>query len=226
MSEHITKNILLVGNTGSGKSTSLRNLPLEKTVYINTEGKFLPFKGSSKLHSNIKLVDPDEMIQGMDWIEEQDDVKCVVIDSFSMLMDMWYMKHIANADPRKTQQLWGEYKNFGMEVILKMKASKKFYIMTGLMAESTDKFGVVDSQFCKVQGSLAKAVEAHFTVVAFTDVVEEKGKLPEYKIILGKTAGRPLVTAKAPFDFLDGKKELDDNDIMVLVKEVLEYVVS
>lgn len=107
MSEHITKNILLIGNTGSGKSTSLRNLPLEKTIYINTEAKFLPFKGSSRLKQSIKLVDPDEMLAGMDWIEEQDDVEYVVIDSFSMLMDMWYMKHIANADPRKTQQLWG-----------------------------------------------------------------------------------------------------------------------
>lgn len=226
MSEHITKNILLIGNTGSGKSTSLRNLPLEKTIYINTEAKFLPFKGSSRLKQSIKLVDPDEMLAGMDWIEEQDDVEYVVIDSFSMLMDMWYMKHIANADPRKTQQLWGEYKNFGASVIQKMKTSKKFYIMTGLMAETTDKFGVTDSQFCKVQGSLAKAVEAHFTVVAFTDVKEEKGKDPEYRLILGKTKERPLVTAKAPFDFLDGKKELDSNDIMPLVNEVLEYVVS
>lgn len=226
MSEHITRNILLCGMTGSGKSTSLRNLPLEKTIYINTEAKFLPFKGTSRLKQSIKLIDPDEMLGGMDWIEEQDDVEYVVIDSFSMLMDMWYMKHLAHADARKTQQLWGEYKNFGMEVIMKMKASKKFYIMTGLMAESFDKFGVADSQYCKVQGSLAKAVESHFTVVAFTDVLEEKGKEPVYRLILGKTKERPIVTAKAPFQFLDNKKVLDDNDIMVIVKEVEEFVVS
>ena len=107
MSEHITRNILLCGMTGSGKSTSLRNLPLEKTIYINTEAKFLPFKGTSRLKQSIKLIDPDEMLGGMDWIEEQDDVEYVVIDSFSMLMDMWYMKHLAHADARKTQQLWG-----------------------------------------------------------------------------------------------------------------------
>lgn len=222
----ITKNILLVGTTGSGKTTSLRNLPLEKTIYINTEAKFLPFRGAKRLKEMVKLIDPDEILEGMDWIEQQEDVDYVVIDSFSMLMDMWYMKHIANADPRKTQQLWGDYKTFGMQVIQKMKTSKKFYIMTGLVAESVDKFGLVDCQYCKVQGSLAKAVESHFTVVAFTDVLEEKGKEPVYGLILSKTKTRPTVTAKAPFDFLNGVKELQDNDIMVLVKEVEEFVVS
>jgi hypothetical protein len=226
MSEHLVRNILICGNTGSGKSTSLRNLPLEKTIYINTEMKALPFKGSSRLKQSIKLSDPDEMIGGMDWIEEQDDVDYVVIDSISMLMDMWYMKHLATAPANKTMQMWGEYKNFGMEVIMKMKASKKFYIMTALMAESTDKFGIVDCQYAKVQGSLAKNIEAHFTVVAFTDTTEEKGKEPTYGLILKKTASRPLITGKSPFDFMDGKKVFDDNDLMVLVKEVEDYVVS
>ena len=41
--------MLLFGASGSGKSTSLRNLPLEKVSFINCEGKTLPFS-SKKLH--------------------------------------------------------------------------------------------------------------------------------------------------------------------------------
>lgn len=101
------KNVLLIGDSGTGKSTSMRNLPLDKTIWLNTEKKSLPFKGQSKLHTNVILKDPDEMIEGMNWIEEQDNVEYVVLDSFTMLMDMFYMKHIANAPANKTQKAWG-----------------------------------------------------------------------------------------------------------------------
>lgn len=38
----------IVGNTGSGKSTSLRNLDPNTTFIINVAGKALPFKGYKK----------------------------------------------------------------------------------------------------------------------------------------------------------------------------------
>ena len=36
---------LLIGESGSGKSSSARNLPPEETVILNTERKSMPFKG-------------------------------------------------------------------------------------------------------------------------------------------------------------------------------------
>jgi len=121
------RNLLLVGETGSGKSTSMRKLPLEKTIWLNTEKKSLPFKGQKKLLENVIVKDPDEMIDGMAWIEEQENCEYVVLDSLSMLMDMWYMKHIATAPANKTQQAWGNYKTFGMNILELMKQSKKCY---------------------------------------------------------------------------------------------------
>jgi hypothetical protein len=221
------KNLLLVGNSGTGKSSSFRNLPLEKTIWINTEKKSLPFKGQKKLLQNIILKDVDEMIQGMAWIEEQEKCEYVVIDSFSMLMDMFYMKHIATADARKTQQAWGEYKTFGMNVLELMKQSSKFYIVTGLNQTLNDRFGSPENEVCKVQGSLAGAIESHFTVVAHTNIKQDATtKELEYGFVLGKTNDRPLVSAKAPMDFLDGKKEISDNDITILTNEILEYLES
>ncbi len=41
-------NILIIGDSGTGKSTSIRTLPPEKTFIVNVIGKSLPFRGSSK----------------------------------------------------------------------------------------------------------------------------------------------------------------------------------
>ena len=36
--------ILIIGDSGSGKSTAIRNLPPEETFWINVDRKDLPFK--------------------------------------------------------------------------------------------------------------------------------------------------------------------------------------
>ena len=49
-------NIIIVGKSGSGKSTSLRNLDAAKTAVLNTERKQLPFKGANKF-KNVPIPD-------------------------------------------------------------------------------------------------------------------------------------------------------------------------
>ena len=46
--------IAIVGESGTGKSTSLRNLNPEETFLISTTGKQLPFKGYRKKYKEIK----------------------------------------------------------------------------------------------------------------------------------------------------------------------------
>lgn len=49
----MSKSILLLGESGSGKSTSLRNLPPENTFIINVIGKPLPFKGAKSKYTKL-----------------------------------------------------------------------------------------------------------------------------------------------------------------------------
>ena len=46
--------IAIVGESGTGKSTCLRNLNPEETFLISTTGKPLPFKGYKKKYKEIK----------------------------------------------------------------------------------------------------------------------------------------------------------------------------
>lgn len=47
--------ICIVGESGTGKSTSLRNLNPEETFIISTTGKPLPFKGWRKKYTPFKI---------------------------------------------------------------------------------------------------------------------------------------------------------------------------
>ncbi len=49
----MSKSILLLGESGSGKSTSIRNLPPEHTFIINVIAKPLPFKGAKNKYSKL-----------------------------------------------------------------------------------------------------------------------------------------------------------------------------
>ena len=44
--------IAIVGQSGTGKSTSIEKLNPESTAIINVSGKKLPFKGASKLYNS------------------------------------------------------------------------------------------------------------------------------------------------------------------------------
>jgi hypothetical protein len=50
----MSRSALIIGESGTGKSTSIRNLNPAETFIINVQGKDLPFKGYSK---NYKAVD-------------------------------------------------------------------------------------------------------------------------------------------------------------------------
>lgn len=52
----MSNSILILGESGTGKSTSLRNLPHNETMLINVLGKPLPFRGSK---SKYKPLSPD-----------------------------------------------------------------------------------------------------------------------------------------------------------------------
>ena len=45
--------ILILGQSGAGKSTSIRNLPPEQTLIINVIGKPLPFRGAKSMYTKL-----------------------------------------------------------------------------------------------------------------------------------------------------------------------------
>lgn len=52
----MSKAILIIGESGSGKTTSLRNLPPDETCYIDADGKGLSWKGWRNQYNKKKRI--------------------------------------------------------------------------------------------------------------------------------------------------------------------------
>lgn len=90
--------VIILGKSGTGKSTSIKTLDPKETVVLNVLGKKLPFKGSSTIYNvnnkNLIRVDTYEqvlsMLQGID--KSAMHVKNIVLDDAIYIMRKEYFK--------------------------------------------------------------------------------------------------------------------------------------
>ena len=76
--------VTIAGRSGTGKSTSIRNLNPETTAIISTDGKPMPFKGAGKFKiAEVGGEDPKEMFTLLDSLRDNKTIENVVIDAFS-----------------------------------------------------------------------------------------------------------------------------------------------
>jgi hypothetical protein len=212
--------ILIVGQTGTGKSTALRNLPREKTAILNAECQPLPFKNSKfALRGEIRTT--AQMISAMNRVEKDDKIEIAVIDSINMYLEGPVSKEIVETAIDGFEG-WKNYKKHALLIIEKMKASKKKYIVicSEERTEDITKMGIYSA---KVQGSLkGGGIESHFVCVFRSmkmDDIEAKNGV-SYKFATNQIPGE-RITAKTPMEMFDDL--YIDNDIMEVSKIVEDY---
>lgn len=89
---------LIMGKSGSGKSTSIKTLNPKETIIFNVLKKKLPFKGSNKLYNveNKNLFNLDDYSQIVSYLQSIDKgatyVKNIVIDDSTYIMRKEYFK--------------------------------------------------------------------------------------------------------------------------------------
>lgn len=82
--------ILIIGKSGSGKSTSIRTLPPEKVALINVLGKPLPFRGK---YDQIRTDDYGKIIGAIKMAKRA----IIIIDDCGYLMTNQFMRGHASA---------------------------------------------------------------------------------------------------------------------------------
>ena len=88
----MAKVICVMGESGSGKTTSCRNLPPDETYYIDCDGKGLSWKGwrdqfNSQKKNYKRTDDPDIVKKLLDGINEKcPQVRYVVVDTINGIM--------------------------------------------------------------------------------------------------------------------------------------------
>jgi len=85
--------ICVMGESGSGKTTSLRNLPPEKTLVLDCDGKGLSWSGWRKQYNAgnknyMRVYKPDTVMSIMERVQDKDlsSVKYLAIDTLNGIM--------------------------------------------------------------------------------------------------------------------------------------------
>jgi hypothetical protein len=208
-------NIFICGPSGTGKSTSMRNLPPERTVILNTEQKALPFRKGVEFKLNVPINSLQLFKTALTKAIENPNVDIIVIESFTSLIETIYMKAKTLYDGF---DVWDYYKNEIKKIMEMSKNTDKYIIFIGIDQFVEGDSGV-EERFIAVDGSWKKKVEKEFVIVVYSEAKEINDK-QEYRFITNKQPGYNKISAKSPMEMLP---PIMDNDINSILNEVDKY---
>lgn len=216
------KIFLLIGDSGSGKTSSMRNMPLEKTALLNTEQKtMLPFKGANRLYKHGSISNVDTFLPALDKLIEDEKVEYIVLDSLSFLLNMFEMQKVRTST--NTMKAWGDYGDFYKQIIHKIKSSKKNFVIMVHPKDVYDEKTMIMKTTAFSKGSNSGFIEADFNVVVYTDVSIGEDELPRYRFLVKKTKETIGKSVKSPFDMFK-TPYTESNDIMEVFAAIDEYI--
>jgi hypothetical protein len=242
--QNMTQNIndqlvLIVGESGTGKSLSLRNLPNhEKVMYLNCEsGKRLPFKNRFKSYT---ITDPEQVIEAFDFAHNNPDIETIVVDTLTFLMDMYESQYVLGSS--NTMQGWSNYAQFFKRLMQDKVASsdKSVIILAHTKAEQDEK--TLDWKVnVPIKGSLrGNGVEAYFSTVVSTKKVSlkeletynsnllnvtETDKMLGFKHVFQTQLTKNTIgeRIRSPIGLFDHSQTYMDNDAGLLLQHLQEY---
>ena len=194
--------ILLIGTSGSGKSTSLRNFKREEVAVVNVLGKPLPFKSDIKAP---KCDDYKTIIQAI----KQTKKKTIVIDDAGYLITNEFMQNASIKGYDKYNTMANNFFDFINE-IKKIDGGKTIYIV---MHEDTGEDGEIKPK------TIGKLLDEKVNLQGmFTVCIRSAYDNGNYIFRL-KTNGQDCV--KTPFGMFEN--ETMENDLKAFDKIVREY---
>jgi hypothetical protein len=204
----MAEKILIMGESGTGKSTSIRNCDPAITAIINPVGKPLPFKGSKKFEALNSVTDADKIC---DYMKAQANAgkKIIIVDDFQYILAIPYMDRIK-------ENGWDKWNDFG----------ENYFKIIDICKELPDDVCVYYLSHCetlengvttiKLIGKLLRekiTVEGLFTIVLKTGVSE--GNYYFFTQNSGKD------TVKSPLGMFDTFSI--DNDLAYVDSKIRNY---
>ena len=191
--------VLIMGESGSGKSASLRNLRnQEQVLYMNCEsGKRLPFKNSFVQEV---ITDPYQVHDLMDQVVENPDaVAAAVVDTVTFMMNMHESVHVLTSN--NTQKAWGDYYQFWQELMQQKvsKAKTPVLMLAHTNTELNEEAGEYRTAI-PVKGALKRVgVESFFSTAVATKKMKLKDLVPYHNDLLNITEDDEIVGFKHVF---------------------------
>jgi len=195
--------VMIMGESGTGKSTSIRNL--KGAGVINVYGKPLPFRSDPKRLKTINMDNCNEVIS----LLGKADADVIIIDDFQGLLVTQFMGRAKENGYQKFTDMALGYYNV-IRAVQSMPDHKRVYFLSHIERDA--------SGFEKVKtiGKLLDekvTVEGLFTVVLKTSVING-----EYFF---QTHNSGSDTVKSPMDMF--KEDLIPNDLAEVDRAICDY---
>ena len=205
----MAQKILIMGESGTGKSTSLRNLDPGITAVVNPVGKPLPFKSSNGKFTMLNNETKSSNITA--WMKGQAKAgkKILIVDDFQYLLSIPYMNRIHEGG-------WDKWNDFGddyfklIDVCADLPADVRVYYLSH--CETLDN-GITT---IKLIGKLLRekiTIEGLFTIVLRTSVIDQK------YFFLTQNSGKD--TVKSPMGMFS--EYAVENDLAYIDDKVCNY---
>lgn len=160
--------LLVVGDPGSGKSSSMLHLDQPSTAYFSFEGnKRLPYRHNFKYIRIKNILDTYSLLQKA---IDAPTINTIVFDTISAMMDMYETQVIVNSADTRTA--WGDYAQFWRTLVYSYFAqTDKNIICLGHQKIITLDNGT-NVKRVPVKGSLAgSGLEMYFTLITLATKV-------------------------------------------------------
>lgn len=197
--------VLILGDSGTGKSASLRNFKPEEVLVINVAGKPLPFK------NRFETVTPDfnnltDNVLNAIWDSKK---KVIIIDDCQYIMSFQYMRRIKENGWDKWNDIQGDFFNV-IKAADSMPDDVVIYFLSHLQRDDEGHEKV------KTMGKMLDekiTIEGLFTIVLKTNVTDGK------YFFLTQNSG--LDTVKSPIGMFDSFAI--DNDLKYVDTKIRNY---
>lgn len=231
--------VLIGGYSATGKSASLRNITNQKDwFYCNAEaGKRLPFRNKFE---TLNIEDPYQIFEAFDVARDTPEVKGIILDSITFLMDMYETQYVLTS--ANTMQAWGQFAQF-FKALMQEKVTqlKKPAIFTAHVLDTLDEKNSEMKVSVPIKGSLKNnGIEAYFSTVVYAKKVTlkdlEKYKNPlltiteeekelGYKHVFQTrpTKGTTGERIRSPMGMFNREQTYIDNDAQLLLNHLNKY---
>ena len=219
---------IVLGKTGTGKSTSIKGLDPKDTIVINVLNKLLPFRGSKSMYSEgsknlFRVTDYVKTIALLSSINKQEYVKNVVIDDAIFEMSKEFFSRAKETGYGKFTEIAQHFQQM-ISTCEDMRSDINVFFM--LHAEEVESDNTIIGYKVKTIGKLLDQQYSPIEVVSmvlFSDIrFDEKGNA-DYGFYTHATMnGGIRIPAKTPEGMF--KEDWIPNDLGIVVKAIREYV--
>lgn len=210
----MAKKVLIIGGSGTGKSTSLRNLDPKETAIIKCQSKELPFKKGDEKFKSMLCTKADEVVKTIATIlQKAPHIKNIIIDDLIYISVKTFMERSKEKTFDKfTDIAWDLYSVLNIPDMIQNRNDLTFFYLT---------HSEVDSKTMQTNvRSIGKAISEKVVMEGlFTIVLESVVENGEYLFLTHNVHGTSVV--KTPMDMFE--EDYIPNDLTLVLKALKEY---